>query len=211
MGPSDQAAFQAKVVDDRKQLFDGSLSYWSRVSTAVDESVSYEVSLTALGKDASPTSPLVRPATETRPFQVGGVEGATLSSSSRSVKVELLADAKTKQVIARPGDTANWQWSISPSEPGDYELVLVLTTYQGDSDRALDTLTPPITVHLSVRNTWSHRIGSMQTSLITLGSVAAALAAFFALRAPLTELVRGRRESWRQRRRGQEDERDGYL
>ena len=142
---------------------------------------------------------------------MGGVEGATLSSASGSVHVKLLADTGTKQVIAEPNDAAEWQWSVSPSQPGDYELVLVLTTYQGDSDRALDTLTPPITIHLSVSNTWSHMINSIQNYLIALGGVAAALAAVFAFRAPLVEFTRQRRNSWREGRRDPEDERDGYL
>ncbi|MGW2568957.1 hypothetical protein [Streptomyces sp. NPDC001537] len=48
------------------------------------------------------------------------------------------------------GDTAEWRWSVSA---GDYELALVVTTFQGDTDRALETLHPPITVHLTVHNT----------------------------------------------------------
>lgn len=207
----DQAAFQAKVMDDRKQLFGGRLLYRARVSADVGDSVTYTISLTALGEDASRKLAQVRPSTKSRPFQVGGVEGATLSSTSRSVKVELLADTKTKQIIVAPGDTASWQWSISPSKPGDYALVLTLATYQGESDRALDTLSPPLTIHLSVHNTWSHWINSIQTWLITLGSVAAALTVLFTFRAPLAEFMRNRWDSWRQRHRGRHDERDGYL
>ncbi len=200
--------FRAKVVDDRKQLFDGTLSYRTSLTAVVDDSATYRISLTA--EAASRTTAPVPPGVETRQFQVGGVEGAALSSTNRSVQVELLADNKTKQVIAEPGDTVNWQWTVSASEPGDYELVLVLTTYQGDSDRALDTLTPPITIDLTVSDSWSHRIDSMQTFLITLGSVAAALMAVFAFRAPLVDFIRNRRDSRRQQHRDQEDERDGY-
>ena len=208
---SDQAAFQAKVVNDRKQLFAGTLDFHPSVAAVVDDSMTYKITLRALGEDASRRSAPVPRGMETRRFQVGGVEGATLSSTSRSVQVELLADSRTKQVIAEPGDTAHWQWRVSPSEPGDYDLLLVLTTYQGESDRALDTLTPPIVIHLSVSNTLSHSISSMQAFLITSGGVAAALTAILAFRAPLLDFMRARGNSTRQQRGGDEDEREGYM
>lgn len=205
-GRPDQADFQAKIVDDRRQLFDGSLSYRSRVSAPVGESVTYSIKLTALGEDASRRVNPER-ATETRAFQVGGVEGASLTSASGQVRVVRLADIKTRQVIAEPGDTVEWRWGLTASEPGSYDLVLSLTTYQGDSDRALDTLTPPITVRLQIENTWSNRVDSMRNWLIALGSVAAALLALYAFRAPLAEFVQARREARRERAGG----RHGYL
>jgi hypothetical protein len=205
-GP-DQADLQAGIVNDRRHLFDGLLVYASYVSTPVDDSLTYRVRLTARGEKAAAVP--ARPATQTRSFQVGGVEGAALTAGSGDVKVVLLTDAKTRQVIAEPGDSVEWQWSVSPSEPGDYDLVLALTTYQGDSDRALDTLTPPITVHLGVRNTASHRLHSMQSTLIALGGVAGALLGLYAFRAPLTEFARARGEARRERSRN--ENRDGYL
>ncbi|MGW6904199.1 hypothetical protein [Streptomyces sp. NPDC054940] len=204
---SDQADFQAKIVDDRRKLFDGSLTYRSRISASVDDSITYSIELTALGEAAAQKlNP--EPATETRSFQVGGVEGASLTATSSHVRVVRLTDSKTRQVIAEPGDTAEWRWSLTAAEPGSYDLVLGLTTYQGDSDRALDTLTPPITVRLQVENTWSHRIDSMRNWLIALGSVAAALLALYAFRAPLTEFAQARREARRERAGGRDD---GYL
>lgn len=206
--PDDQASFQADVIDDRKQLFAGRLTYESHISTAVDDSATYSISLTALGEEETDAKKPLQPAKETRDFQVGGVEGAKLTPTSRKVKVAPLADAKSKQIIAEPGDSADWLWSVTASEPGNYELMLTLTTYQRDSDRALATLTPPITVHLSVSDTWPHRIDSMRTSLIAWGSVAVALTALFAFRTPLTAFARTRRDAWReQRNRGK----DGYL
>lgn len=47
----DQAVFQAKVVDDRRQLFDGRLTYRSSLSIDVDSSITYEITLRALGQD----------------------------------------------------------------------------------------------------------------------------------------------------------------
>jgi hypothetical protein len=204
----DQASFLADVVDDRKQLFAGILTYESHVSSSVGDSTIYTISLTALGRSNTRTPDPGQPATETRDFQVGGVEGAKLTPRSRDVKVQLLADTKTKQVIAEPGDVVSWQWSVTAGEPGDYELLLVLTTYQQDSDRALATLHPPITIHLSVNNTWSHRIDSMRNSLIAWGGVAVALGAIVAFRAPLVVFARARMDAWREQRNRR---RDGYL
>lgn len=199
-----QADLQASVVDDRKHLFDGSLAYDPSVSVSVDGNLTYDVRLTA--RDEKSSHGTAQAALVTRAFQVGGAEGAALSAGDSDVRVVLLTPMPKHQFIARPGDTAEWQWSVSATEPGDYGLALTVTTFQGDSDRALDTLAP-ITIHLSVHNTWSHRFASMQNWLYTAAGIAGALVAVHALRAPLTELVRGRREARRQR----DEDRDGYM
>jgi hypothetical protein len=203
---SDQADFQARILDDRKQLFDGRLSYSSLVSADVGDSVTYTIRLTALGEAGSGRLAPGRGA-KARSFQVGGVQGASLTSTSSRVRVVRLNDTTARQVIAAPGDAIEWHWSVTATQPGSYGLVLGLTTYQGDSDRALDTLTPPITVRMQVENSWSHRIASMRDWLIALGSVAAALLALYAFRTPLAEFARDRREARRERTVG----RDGYL
>ncbi|MFF4250200.1 hypothetical protein ACFY1L_03195 [Streptomyces sp. NPDC001663] len=208
-GPEDveqrprQADLQASIVNDRKHLFDGSLAYDPAVSVNVGESLTYDVRLTARGEKSGRAA---QAALVTRAFQVGGEEGATLASGSRQVRIVLLGDG-SEQAIAQPGEDAAWQWSVSADEPGDYDLALTVTTYQGDSNLALDTLHPPIKIHLTVHNTWSHRIDSMNDWLITASGVATALVAIYALRAPLTEFVRTRGEARRQR----DQSRDGYM
>jgi hypothetical protein len=99
----DQAEFQAAVVNDRKQLFDGRLSYQSHVSAPVDDAVIYRITLRALDDEASGWSETVEPALETRPFQVGGVQGASLASADRKVRGQLLADTRTRQLSPSPG------------------------------------------------------------------------------------------------------------
>jgi hypothetical protein len=215
--PPSQADLQASVLDDRRHLFAGSLTYATSVVVSVDDTVTYDVRLTARAKNASPGT--TRPVAATRAFRVGGVEGAALTSASQDVRVVLRGDQKPEQVIARPGEKAAWRWSISASEPGDYDLGLTVTTYQGRSDLALDTPAPPLTVHLRVRDTWSHRWNSTLDSVETWGGIAAALVTItgviVACWGRLTPLLRARRESWRargQRRDGSTDEEwDGYL
>ncbi|MDQ0994077.1 hypothetical protein [Streptomyces sp. V3I7] len=215
----DQATLQASVVNDRKYLFNGSLSFVSHVETEVGDPVTYVVRLTAVTpaddkpphaspSPSTPASASEPPTPETRSFQVGGVEGAALTSGSDRVKVVPLSDSTTKQIIAAPRDTALWQWSVTPSEPGEYRLALAVTTYQGESDRALDTLTPPITLHLTVHDTWAHRGNALKGWLIGLGAVALALTAVLALRTPLTECAQARAEARRQR---DQQNGDGYL
>ncbi|MFI7499530.1 hypothetical protein ACIBVL_13675 [Streptomyces sp. NPDC049687] len=217
-----QAEFQASIVDDRKKLFSGELTYGTDVVAKVGDSFAYEVELTAIGENESSTWPPDHaqatpwPPPQRRNFQVGGVQSASLSSGSSSVKIESLSDAQTKQVIAEPGDMARWAWRISINEPGVYELLLTVVTYQGNSDRALAVLTPPITVSLHVEDTMSHRFESMKGFLaafgVVVGGAITALLGAFAFRTQLIEFTREKRAQWQERRRGpQDDSRDGFL
>jgi hypothetical protein len=214
---SGQADLLASVRNDREHLFAGSLSYATSVTVSVDDTVTYDVRLTARAENASHGT--TQRVAATRTFRVGGVEGAALTSASQDVRVVLRGDQQREQVIARPGELAAWGWSISASEPGDYDLGLTVTTYQGRSHIALDTLAPPLTVHLRVRDTWSHRWNSTLDSVGTWGGIGAALttitAVVVACRDRLTALLRARRESWRargqQRDAGVDEERQGYL
>ena len=197
-----QADLLASIVNDRKHLLAGSLAYTPNVSMSVGGRLTYDVILTARGEKSSHRT--AQTALETRVFRVGGWQGAGLSADSPDVKV---VSQSRNQPIAAPGDTAGWQWSVSATEPGDYDLALTVITFQGRTDRALETLHPPITVHLKVYDTWSHRFTSMRNWLYTAAGIAGALAGIYALRAPLTEIVRGRREARKQRHEG----RDGYM
>ena len=198
-----QADLRASIVNDRKQLFDGSLTYTPDVSMPVGRHLTYDVVLTARGEKSSHRA--LRAALATRAFRVGGWQGAGLSADNPAVKVSM--ETTAQQAIAAPGESAYWKWSVTADEPGDYELGLTVITYQSDTDRALETLNPPIDVRLTVRDTWSHRLASMRNWLFTAAGMAGALVGLYALRAPLTELVRGRREARRQRN----ESRDGYL
>lgn len=204
----DQATFQQGVAKDRGQLFDGRLDYASRFTTSVGVPRTFRIDLTALSDEASRRTSMSPTLTGSRPFQVGGVEGAALTATSGAVQTKPLADSRTRQVIALPGDRVEWWWSVSASEPGDYELLLTLTTYQGDSDRALYTLAPPIRVHLHVADTWSHRVDSMLSTILAWGGAAVALTALLAFRAPIATFVRTRRDAWRERNR--DAHQDGY-
>ncbi|MEU1268660.1 hypothetical protein [Streptomyces sp. NPDC005799] len=203
LGPGrSQADLLASIVNDRKHLLDGSLSYAPSVSVPVGGSLRYDVVLTARGEKSRRA---VRMAVQTRVFRVGGMQGARLTADSQKVRAVLLSEAR--QPIAGPGESAVWQWSVSADEPGDYELGLTVITYQGETGRALETLNPPIDVRLNVHDTWSHRFTSMRDWLFTAAGIAGALVGIYALRAPLAELVRERREA----RKRRDESRDGYL
>jgi hypothetical protein len=203
LGPGlSQADLVNSIADDRKHLSDGSLAYVPSVSVPVGGSLRYDVILTARGGKSRHVG---RTALQTRVFRVGGMQGARLKADSPEVRVVLLSEAR--QPVIDPGESAVWQWSVSADEPGDYGLALSVITYQGDTARALETLHPPIDVRLKVRDTWSHRFTSMQGWLFTAAGIAGALAGIHALRAPLAELVRERREA----RKRRDESRDGYL
>ncbi|MGW3118827.1 hypothetical protein ACWDBW_17080 [Streptomyces sp. NPDC001107] len=198
-----QAALEASIRNDRKHLFDGSLTYTPDVSMSVGGHLTYAVILTARGEKSSRR--VAQAALETRVFRVGGWQGAGLSADDPDVKTVL--HGPKRHAIAAPGETAQWQWGVSADEPGAYDLALTVITYQGETNRALETLDPPIKIRLKVYNTWSHRFTSMRNWLYTAAGIAGALVGIYALRAPLTELVQGRREARKQRH----ENRDGYM
>jgi hypothetical protein len=217
-----QAHLQASIVNDRKKLFSGELAYLPYALGKVGDSFTYEVELTAIGENKSSNWPpdydqgTPWPVPQLRKFQVGGVQGATLSTGSSGVKIIPLADSQTEQVIAEPGDTARWMWKITAEEPGDHELLLTVVTYQGNSNRALATLNPPIRVFLTVEDTVSHRFETMKGFLIAFGVVSGGvittLLGVFTFRTQLIEFTREKRTQWQERRRdSQSNDKSGYL
>lgn len=202
-----QALFRDAITKDRSQLLSGALSYTSNLDTDVGDEVTFTVRLTAL--DAKGAGKLAKDKPDVqRQFRVGGVQGASLKSSSDDVTVKLLSDKKTQQTIAAPGDEAQWQWSVSASKPDDYDLTLVVTTYQEDSSRALVTLNPPVSIKLTVHNTVRNFVVDAKEWFLAAGSLLVVLAGFFALRGPLVNFVRRKREERQERQaRGQ----DGYM
>ncbi|MBO1330702.1 hypothetical protein [Streptomyces sp. VRA16 Mangrove soil] len=202
-----QQVFRDRVAEDRKHLLAGSLRVSRQADVSVGDSVVLDVRLTALTDTAAAALERGTPDV-VRDFRVGGVQGASLASASGHVRIKLLSDAKAQQVIAGPGDVARWRWAISASAPGDYDLQLVVTTYQEDSDRALATLAPPATIHVTVHDTFSHRLSVMRGELIAWSGVVVALGVIFALRRPVVAFGRSRVEAAKERRR---QGRDGYL
>lgn len=204
-----QTTFMVDVNRDRKTLVPGSFWHPSSARSAVGESTSIAVGLQIDGKGVGQTGPATSPpmGSKIHHIPVGGVEGASLTSPSDEVKIRPLFDLNVKQIVIRPPDWADWEWAVSASEPGDYTLVLRITTYQGQSNRALAT-SRPISIHLHVANTVSHRVSWVRSELVAWGGVGAAIVALLAFRTPLLAFVRARRDSLLERRRqGQ----DGYM
>lgn len=203
-----QADFLKDVIRDRKALIPGRLTcdehLWSDVGKS-EEFVAELIAYIVPERDAS-SRPL--PGRKFRRIPVGGIEGATLTSSSSDLAIKALTHPHDKQVVAEPGDRAMWEWSVTASKPGDYTMKLRVSTYQGVSRRALATLSPPVIIHVHVDNTVSHRVSGFRSELVSWGGVAAATIAIFAFRGPLLTLVRARREVFQERRK---KGRDGYM
>lgn len=186
---------QSKIVNDRKGLFRGVLAYKPLDPMPVEETRAFQATLIAVGN--KPTSVRIPRGNVvgSRSLQVGGVQEAKLSARGGGVDIALAGPPR--RLIARPGDRAVWAWNITPKEPKDYTLELVVITYQGTGDNPLDIINPPIEIELTVTNTWWHRIKSMNTAAIGAAAFVGAVAILWK---PVGALL----SWWTNRRRGQQ-------
>lgn len=130
-------------------------------------------------------------ADETRELPVGGVQGAHLSEPRGDVKVDPIGSSR--QLLASRRDRVEWRWMLTPRKPGQYQLSLVVETYQGDSENVLARTAPPIDIALTVNSTFWYRVGEAKEWIIAAGAVLAALGVIFSpLRKPLVGFVSGR-------------------
>lgn len=161
----------------------------------VEETRVFQARLIAVGE--RPTAVRIPPGNivGSRSLQVGGVEEAQLSA--RGGGVDIAPIGPTRRLIGRPGDKADWTWDITPKEPKDYTLELVVVTYQGEGDNPLYIINPPIEIKLSVTNTWGHRIKSVNSWALGL---AAFVGAVVVLWKPIGALL----SWWRDRKNGQQ-------
>ncbi|MFB7260813.1 hypothetical protein ACFCXH_01415 [Streptomyces nojiriensis] len=208
----DQVVFQLKAARDRGALFTGELTY--RPPPSVDIGDSVEFSVTLAGPEAYPGDPdapsptpgpdpfrssdLPHPdpspredpeaADETRELPVGGVQGAHLSEPRGDVKVDPIGSSR--QLLVSRRDRVEWRWDLTPRKPGQYQLSLVVETYQGDSENVLARTAPPIDIALTVNSTFWYRVGEAKEWIIAAGAVLAALGVIFSpLRKPLAGFV----------------------
>jgi hypothetical protein len=66
---------------------------------------------------------------------VGGNASLTLAQSLQPVRISTIAGEV--QPIQKVGDKGVWSWQVLPEEPGDYELSLVLTITDPDTDKLI--------------------------------------------------------------------------
>jgi len=176
----EQVQLQSSIVDARKHLFDGVLSYPPLSPIQVEDTRRFDVTLFAVGQNAEGFEIPEGYVVGSRSLRVGGVEEAKLSSASD--KLAISAVGSTRRLLGQIGDKAEWTWDITPKEPGEYKLDLVIMTYQGTTDNPLYVINPPISVNLTVTNTWSHRFKSMMGWInwfyISIGAIAGILVFF---------------------------------
>ena len=204
-----QTTFLEDVSQDRKTLVPGGFQFPDSASSAVGRSTSIPVKLWMEEEGPGRTGPPTPPPAGSKIgyIPVGGVEGASLTSPSNEVEIRPLFDSSVKQIVTQPTDQAEWEWAVSASKPGKHKLVLRITTYQGESNRALAT-SRPVTIHFRVTNTVSHSVNWVRGELVAWGGVAAAVVAIVAFRTPLLALLRARRDSLIERQR---QGTDGYM
>lgn len=104
----------------------------------------------------------------------------------------------SRQLLASRRDSVEWRWNLTPNKPGQYQLNLVVETYQGDTENVLARTAPPIYIDLTVRNTFWYSLGEAKEWIIAAGAVLAALGLIFSpLRKMLVRFVSGRMRSGR--------------
>jgi hypothetical protein len=177
LGEGEQVELQTSIVSDREHLFRGVLTYLPLDPMPVDSTQEMHVTLVAIGENPAAVKVAPGEVVGSRSMQVGGIEEARLSA--RGGGADISAVGPTRGLIGEPGDKLSWTWDITPKEPREYELELVVITYQGTSNNPLSVVNPPIKIDLEVNNTFSHWISSMKAWLIGLGAVAVAAAAIW--------------------------------
>jgi hypothetical protein len=167
----DQVSLQSAIVNDRKQLFNGVLTYGRGMTMSVEDTRQYRVDLTAVGERGDTAGV----PDGSRSLQVGGVEEAKLSVVGEADRVDISPVGSTRGLIGRPGDKLGWTWDITPKEPGDYTLRLVVITYQGNTDNPLSTMSPPVEIKINVSSTWSYRAKAMGEKIAEAGALIGAI------------------------------------
>jgi hypothetical protein len=173
----DQVNLQSLIVNDRKHLFAGVLTYYPLRPMAVGSTLELSVTLTGTGQNPGQVVIPHGNVIGSRSLRVGGVEGATLSARGSGIQISPVGP--TRGLIGQPGDSVYWYWDITPSEPGDYILQLVVVTYLGTSDNPLSVVNPPVPIALNVTDTWSHRLDSVKGWIIGFGAFFGALVIIF--------------------------------
>jgi hypothetical protein len=169
-----QVILQSSIIKAREHLFDGVLTYQPLEPIPVEDTRQFRVTLVAVVEGTE--FPRIPPGdvVGSRELQVGGVEEAKLSGPPG--KVDISPVGSTRRLIGQVGDQATWAWNITPKQPGDYTLDLVITTYQGTTENPLYIINPPIPIDLSVRNTWPHFLNAMKAWIIAFSTFVGAVA-----------------------------------
>jgi hypothetical protein len=173
-----QVILQSSIIKAREHLFDGVLTYQPLEPIPVEDTRQFRVTLVAVVEGTEFPSIPPGEVVGSRELQVGGVEEAKLSGPPG--KVDISPVGSTRRLIGQVGDQATWAWNITPKQPGDYTLDLVITTYQGTTENPLYIINPPIPIDLSVRNTWSYFFNAMKAWIIAFSTFVAAVAVILA-------------------------------
>ncbi|NUK32521.1 hypothetical protein HRW16_19350 [Streptomyces lunaelactis] len=187
-----QVKLQSSIVDDRKSLFNGIVSYSDLEPVKVEESAEVEVELIAVGSDFDAAPVPEGRIVGSRKLLVGGVEEARLSCRTKDVEISAIGPAKG--LIGRIGDSVTWRWAITPKKAGKHTLDLVIVTYQGNTNNPLHAVNPPIKIEVEAKQTLKSRVNSARVWVLGISTFVVALSGILAFfREPIFKRLSKRR------------------
>ena len=187
--PSNQQIFTMKLLKDDQTLDRGVLSYSDIATMPVRQTTTFYVHVTDVGKGRETTAFV----SESNGFLIarqdvptGGIVSVLGTCSGNLACTP--QPTSPRRLIPTTGRSASWQWQVTANSPGDARILLIATTYDANSDIALNET--PVAVGINVRSTpvysMEHAVDTAKTAILSTSSavvvVAGALGAVLALR-----------------------------
>ncbi|WFE99655.1 hypothetical protein [Micromonospora sp. WMMD964] len=144
---SEQDEYMSSLVTDRAALYNGNASARLRQQAEVGES--FPISMLVCAPSKAPCSSAPPTDSDRRPDSILPSDIRDLGSVSVGGRVQteltwygvgatVRALSPTEQVIAEPGDVAEWRWSVLVGkEPGRLHLQISVSSLRGDSNVSL--------------------------------------------------------------------------
>jgi hypothetical protein len=180
--PSAQQLFKVRLLADDRSLDRGVLSYQVPATMATGGSATLNVQVTDIGNAANGTAPMP---TGTgwvfvpRDVPTGGIVGVQAFCDGLSCG----ALAPERQSVLSYGKAANWSWQLSAQNPGIARILLVATTYDQNTNIALN-VSQPVEITVTVTATsgyWLTKTANWVKALIGLVGVGVIITAVQAL------------------------------
>lgn len=157
--------------DDKGALYLGTVTYDAYVVTNANDEVILRVAVQAATKVELPPAALP-PGRVEEDVTVGGRVRLVAVPESGSVAVESLADEI--QPVISSGDQATWRFRLTPSEAGNFPVILTFTVLRGETSEALHSEEKTVTIHSG--GTFASALQQLSNLLLSWQGILASLA-----------------------------------
>lgn len=139
-------------------LYTACLTYDHDIKIPVNftEIIDLTIAVCPRGNKNDTTSPAATPS-----VRVGGIVDAILESNTLGTTITPIGNSTQPIDESHEG---TWSWKVTPTQPGDFILALVITAYDAEQ-RAVLLRNKPISIALNVTKTVEYRIDKVKTSL----------------------------------------------